>query len=171
MKYALTYGLISGVIVIAVMLAGIELGGQHSMAFGYLVMLVGLTLVFAGVKRYRDVEKGGVIGFRPAFMMGLGIAVVASIAYVAAFELYLAATDYTFMDGYVAAIRQQREAEGVAAAAIAIEMAEMEAMRGYFDNPLLRLPMVFLEIFPVGLLVALVSAALLRNPRLLPATR
>ena len=30
---------------------------------------------------------------------------------------------------------------------------------------------VFLEIFPVGLQVVLVSATLLRNPRLLPARR
>jgi hypothetical protein len=38
-----------------------------------------------------------------------------------------------------------------------------------YDNPLYRLPMTFAEIFPVGLLVTLVSAVLLRNPRFLPA--
>src|SRR3546814_12654255 len=32
-----------------------------------------------------------------------------------------------------------------------------------------RLPMTFVEIFPVGVLVSLVSAAVLRNPRVLPA--
>jgi hypothetical protein len=36
-------------------------------------------------------------------------------------------------------------------------------------NPLIRIPLTFAEIFPIGLLAALVSAALLRNPKVLPA--
>ncbi len=40
-----------------------------------------------------------------------------------------------------------------------------------YRNPLFRIPMTFIEIFPVGLLVALISAALLRNPKLLPDNR
>jgi hypothetical protein len=38
-----------------------------------------------------------------------------------------------------------------------------------YRDPLFRIPITFIEIFPVGLLVALVSAALLRNPKLMPA--
>ena len=45
----------------------------------------------------------------------------------------------------------------------------MRAMAEAYRNPLFRLPMTFVEIFPVGLLIALVSAGLLRNPRFLPA--
>ena len=38
-----------------------------------------------------------------------------------------------------------------------------------YENPLYRLPITFMEIFPVGLLVALFSAAILRNPKAFPA--
>ena len=173
MKYALTYGLLSGLVIIATMLVGITMTGQDnffsSELFGYLVMLVALTFIFVGVKRYRDVERGGVIKFVPALLMGLSIAAVAGLAYVVVWEIYLAATDYKFMDEYIAGILRAREAEGASAAAIAKEAASLEAMRVSYGNPLFRVPMTFLEIFPVGLLVALVSAALLRNPRVMPA--
>jgi len=175
MKYALTYGLLSGLVIIATMLSGILLGGQDSffssMWFGYLVMLVALTFIFVGVKRYRDIEHGGVIKFKPALVMGLGIAGVAAVAYIVVWESYLALTDYRFMDDYVAGILRARQAEGASAAAIAQEAASLESMRISYGNPLYRIPITFLEIFPVGLLVALFSASLLRNPNLLPATR
>ncbi|MEA3047469.1 MAG: hypothetical protein QOJ53_1801 [Sphingomonadales bacterium] len=171
MKYALVYGLLSGSVIAAVITAALVLGpeGTHSLWFGYLVMLVALTFIFVGVKRYRDVERGGVIKFLPAFGMGLAIAVVAGIAYVCVWEAYLAATGYRFMDEYIAAMIRHSQAEGASAAAIAAQVAEMESMRASYANPLFRLPLTFLEIFPVGLLVALISAALLRNPKLLPA--
>jgi len=34
-----------------------------------------------------------------------------------------------------------------------------------YANPLFRLPMTFAEIFPVGVLVSLISALVLRKPR------
>jgi hypothetical protein len=172
MKYALTYGLLSGFVIIVTMILGLALSGTGSFFssewFGYLVMLVALTFIFVGVKRYRDVERGGVIKFMPAFAMGLGIAVAAGVAYVTVWEIYLAMTDYKFMDEYIAGILRARQAAGATAEALAAETAKLESMRDSYANPLFRVPMTFLEIFPVGLLVSLVSAALLRNPKLMP---
>jgi hypothetical protein len=173
-KYALIYGLLSGLVIIVTMIAGIALSDTGSFFssewFGYLVMLVALTFIFVGVKRYRDVERGGVIRFGAAFAMGLAIAAAAGVAYVAVWEVYLAMTDYKFMDEYIAGILRARQAEGVSGAALAEQTAKLESMRISYANPLLRIPMTFLEIFPVGLLVALVSALLLRNPKVLAAT-
>lgn len=175
MKYALTFGSLSGLVIIATMLTGILLTDQENFFssewFGYLVMLVALSFIFIGVKRYRDIEHGGVVSFKAALLMGLSISAVAAIAYVIVWEIYLASTGYAFMDDYIAGIARARAAEGVAQAEIAKELASMEWMRVQYGNPLFRVPMTLLEIFPVGLLVSLVSAALLRNPRLLPATR
>lgn len=158
MRYTLVYGLLSGGIIILTMIAGFELTGPdsftHTLWYGYALMLVVLTFLFVGVKRYRDVECGGVIRFGRALLIGLGIAFVAGLAYVAIFEAYLAATHYRYLG------------EIVAGAHDAAERAQMESM--LFD-PLTRMSFVFLEIFPVGLLVALISAALLRNPKFLPA--
>ena len=123
MKYALIYGLLSGFVIIATMIAGIALSDTGSFFssewFGYLVMLVALTFIFVGVKRYRDVERGGVIKFMPAFAMGLGIAAAAGVAYVTVWEAYLAMTNYAFMDQYIAGVMRARQAQGLPAAAMA----------------------------------------------------
>ncbi|HEX7945687.1 MAG TPA: DUF4199 domain-containing protein [Phenylobacterium sp.] len=164
------YGAIAGFITIGVMIATIVLmGGHGSMILGYLEMLIAFSMIFVGVKRYRDTVCGGVVKFGPALLVGLGIAGVAGVAYVIGWEIYLAATHYTFMDQYAAAYIAGKRSVGVTGAALAAEIAKMDEMKAQYANPLYRLPMTFMEIVPVGLLVALASAGLLRNPRLLPA--
>ncbi len=170
----LIYGLISGLIIMTGMITGIVLadgqhGGSASMFVGYLIMLVALSSILVAVKQYRDRTLGGVIRFWPALLMGLGIAAVAGVAYVAVWEVYLAVTDYAFMEQYAANAIEAKRAAGATGAELEKAIAEMEAMKVQYANPLFRLPITFSEVFPVGLLIALVSAALLRNPRFLPA--
>ena len=176
MRYVFVYGLLSGLVIMAVLIAGLTLvphgegGFLHSVWFGYLVMLVALTFVFVAVKRYRDVERGGVIRFGRALLIGLATSGVAALAYVVIWEIYLAATDYAFMGEYVEAMLRQSEASGVTGSALAAQRAEWEALTvQYNSNPLVRVMFTFIEIAPAGLLVSLVSAALLRNPKFLPA--
>jgi Protein of unknown function (DUF4199) len=166
----LTYGLASGAVIIVGMLGAMKLEGGHgSVLTGYLIMLVALSVILIGVKQHRDRELGGVIKFTTAFLIGLGIAIAASVAYVAVWEAYLAMTHYTFMDDYTASMLAAKRAAGVTGAAYAKAVAEVEQMRRQYANPLYRLPETFIEIFPVGVLVALVSAGLLRNPKFFPA--
>jgi hypothetical protein len=73
------------------------------------------------------------------------------------------------MENYVAQMIEAERASGVTGAELDAFIAEMERMKRNYANPLFRLPMTFVEIFPVGLIIALVSAAVLRNPRVLPA--
>ena len=101
--------------------------------------------------------------------LGLGITLVASLIYVFVWELYLAYTDYSFMDTYTETVLEDKRAGGASAEELAQLAGEMESMKELYANPLFRLPMTFVEIFPVGVLVSLVSAALLRNSRFLPA--
>jgi hypothetical protein len=168
-RIILTYGLISGVVIIFGILGTMNLSGGHSLWLGYLIMLVALSSILVGVKQYRDRELGGTIKFGKALLMGLGIAIVASTAYMLIWEAYLALTHYTFMDQYINAMLTAKRAAGVTGAAYQKAVAEMETMRQQYANPLFRMPMTFMEIFPVGLLIALVSAALLRNTGFLPA--
>jgi hypothetical protein len=172
MRYSLVYGGLSGAVAISVLVFSLAFNlpnHSHSLWFGYLVMLVALSLIFVGVKRYRDVECGGVVTFGRAFAIGLGIALVAAVIYALGWELYLAVSGKDFMAEYTASILARMRADGAPPAAIAAKTAELRSMAEAYRNPLFRLPMTFVEIFPVGLVVTLVSAALLRNPRLLPA--
>jgi hypothetical protein len=173
---ALRYGAVSGAIVIAVIILGIMLaGGQghgHALSsqwLGYLVMIVALSMIFLAIRDYRNKTLGGVIKFLPAFGLGLLVATVAGVAYVIGWEIYLAATNYTFMETYVAQSIEAKRAAGVSAAELDAYAAQLNQIKEAYRNPLFRLPMTFAEIFPVGLLIALISAAILRNPRVLPA--
>jgi hypothetical protein len=172
MKYALIYGGIAGAIVVTIISATIALGlANHSSSIwvGYTIMLMALSLIFVGVKRYRDVECGGVIRFGRAVLLGLGMAAVAALIYATGWEIYLAVSGQDFMAEYSAGILDGMRAEGAPQAAIEAKAVEMRELAESYRNPLFRFPLTFVEIFPVGLLVALVSAALLRNPKLLPA--
>lgn len=168
----LTYGMISGAVIVAgiVITSSLGRGGHHdSVWLGYLIMLIALSTILMAVKSHRDRVLGGVIRFWPAFGMGLGIAVLAGVAYVGVWESYLAITHYDFADDYATKMLAAKRAAGVTGAAYAKAVAEMDAFRRQYANPLYRLPETFMEIFPVGVLVALVSAGLVRNPRFLPA--
>ena len=157
MKYALVYGLISGTLMILTMITGFALTGPdsftHTLWYGYLVILVALTFIFVGVKRYRDIEGGGVIRFGRALLIGLAIAVLASLTYVVIWEAYLAATGYRYLENMIAGAPP----------------ADRAKIEGMLLNPWVRLPFEFLEPFLPAPFIALLSAVLLRNPKFLPA--
>lgn len=141
------------------------------MLLGYTGMLVALSLIFVAVKRHRDRAQGGVIRFWPAFAMGLGISLVAGVFYVLAWEAALAVSGMDFGAKYAEMLLDQRRAAGAGAEELATYAAELQTFRVQYANPLYRIPMTFTEIVPVGVLVSLVSAALLRNPRFMPLRR
>jgi hypothetical protein len=170
----LKYGLIAGLVVAIPMNLMMVTMHDHAplawgMVFGYVTMLVALSAVFIAIKRYRDTELGGVIGFWPALALGLGISVIAGIIYSLAWELSLALTHMDFASAYANTLIAEKKAAGASAETIAQLTAEMDAFKVQYANPLFRMPMTFAEIFPVGVLVSLVSAALLRNSRFLAA--
>ena len=172
-RIILVYGAISGLIVILTMITGFTLsggqGGLSSEWFGYLVMLAALSLIFFGIKRYRDRELGGSITFGKGFLVGLGIALVAGIAYVMVWEVYLSVTDYEFVDIYRDNVIEAMEAAGATDEEIDTALDAMENFNVQYANPLFRIPITLLEILPLGLLIALISAGTLRNPNALPA--
>lgn len=173
-RYALIFGGLGGGLAIAGIIASLNLQATShldSVWFGYLIMLIALTLIFAGVKRYRDVECGGVIGFGRGFGVGLGIALVAAITYSAGWELHEAFSGYDYIADYSAGILAKMQSDDASEALIAAKAAELRELAMRYRDPLFRIPMTMVEILPVGLFVAIVSAALLRNPRLLPARR
>lgn len=172
-RIILIFGVAAGLIVavpMCLLVANAEPGSAATSHFtGYLIMLLALSLVFLGVKRLRDRELGGVIRFVPALLVGLGISAVASMIYVIGWEVTLAVTDFAFIDSYSNAAVEAARTKGQTAAEIEALIAQMAEFREQYANPFFRLPVTFIEIFPVGLLVSLISAALLRNSRFLPA--
>jgi hypothetical protein len=173
LSYGAGAGLIVGIPLFAITLAFKDHppSEQYGMLIGYSIMLVALSLVFVAVKRYRDVDLGGVISFWRALVLGLGVSVVAGVFYVIAWEATLAVAGGDFIGEYTRKYIAQQQAAGLAGEALAKLTREIEVFNAQYANPLFRLPMTFVEIFPVGVLVSLISAALLRNRNFLPAQR
>jgi hypothetical protein len=168
----LLYGGIGGAI-IGTMLFTVTVMGvleEGGMALGYTMMLIALSTIFLAIKRQRD-DQGGVIRFWPALMMGIGISAIAGLFYVVSWEAASAVAGGDFIGDYARNMIEAKRAAGASAAELARYTAEMETLKRQYANPLFRLPMTFAEIFPVGVLVSLVSAALLRNPRFLATRR
>jgi hypothetical protein len=173
-RFISLFGTLSGLIVaipmLVVMLAFppgklMDLGELY----GYLTMIVALTAVFLGIKRYRDKALGGAIKFGPALLVGLGISAVASVVYVLAWEVSLALSGFDFAESYSKFMVASARAKGLSPAELQKAVADAEAFVTMYKNPLYRMPLTFIEMFPVGVLISLISAALLRNNRLLPA--
>ena len=173
-KIVLTYGVISGVIIIGSILLSLAVSSSgeelHALEWlGYLIMIVAFSVIFIGIKRYRDQELGGVIKFGTALKLGLGITLVASVIYVLAWEINLMATGYSFIEDYAASVVEAREAEGLEGSDLEALKNEMEVLKERYNNPLFRLPITFSEIFPVGVLITLIAAGVLRNSNIMPA--
>jgi|SRR6185437_5867684 len=176
LRSILKYGAIAGLVV-----GGFELvtftvfSGmpplKYGMVIGYTTMLIALSTVFVGIRRHRDVDRGGVIGFWPALGVRLGDSLIAAISDVAAWEAVQAMTHMDFATSYANAIIASENAKRASAEALANLSADMAAFKVRYANPMYRLPMTYAEIFPVGVLVSLVSAGLLRNSQFLPARR
>jgi hypothetical protein len=173
-RYILRFGFIAGLIVVLPMLAmwlrvpadGKPPGG---MVESYLIMLVALSMVFVGIKQYRDRVQGGVIRFWGAFLLGLGISAVAGVLYVLGWEICMAFGKFDFAAWYAQAIVEGARAGGASPAQLAQASIEAREFLASYANPLVRMSYTFIEIFPVGVLVSLISAAILRNSRVLPA--
>ena len=172
-KIIIRNGLIAGGVVILSFIVGTMMMNVDSAAgflpelLGYLIMIIALSMIFVGIKQYRDKELGGVIRFGTAFKLGLGITLVASLIYIVGWEINLAVTDYSFMEEYTTHVIEEKQAEGLEGAALQAEVARMEEMKENYSKFWFRIPITFVEIFPVGLFVTLVSSFLLKNSRFL----
>ena len=163
-------GLVAGIPISGIAL-NLHIGGVWGMAVGYLFMLIAFSAIFLAIKRQRDEVQGGVIRFLPALAMGVGISIIAGILYALIWEAFTAMAHVDFGAAYARMMVNQAKAAGATGTALAKAVAEAAEFQRQYANPLYRLPMTFIEIFPVGVLVSLISAALLCNRRFMPARR
>jgi hypothetical protein len=169
-KTVLTFGLISGAILSAMMLITMpfhdEIGFDRSMVVGYTTMVLAFLLVFFGVRSYRDNVAGGTVRFGRAFAVGALIAGVASLCYVATWEVvYFGGIAPDYIPKYQAHILAKERAKGQTEEAIALKKAELDKFAEMYKNPVMNAAFTFLEPLPVALVIALVSAGVLSRRR------
>jgi len=162
-KRVLVFGLILGAILCVNMIYMVNLlytnpGFKSNDIVGYAAMVVIFSLIFFGVRNYRNQILAGTISFGKAFKTGALIALVASTIYVVVwlFSYYLFVPDY--LDKYISHVLKECTASNLAA-----KTREMENFREMYKNPLFVILITFSEILPIGLIVALVSALILKR--------
>lgn len=168
-KIVLTFGLISGAILSATMLLAIlfkdAIGFDRGEIIGYTSMVLAFLLVFFGVRSYRDNVAGGTVGFGRALAVGSLIALVASLCYVATWEVIYFTIAPDYLAKYQAHMLETARAGGASAEAIARKKAEMAHFAQLYRNPAINAAMTFLEPLPVALIMALVSAGALSRKK------
>lgn len=164
----LIYGAIAGLIVsISIAYTAIQCYNNQdfsgNMWLGYTFMLAAFAFVFVGVKNYRDQINGGSITFAKAFKLGILTTLFASTIYVVTWLIayYLFIPD--FMDKYTAHVINDAKASGLSAAALQQKIIEMDNFKVMYKSPVLVVLFTYMEIFPVGLLVSIVSALILKK--------
>lgn len=169
----LVFGTISGVIVstfmaVSMAIMGCAAGNEGdmtgSMVMGFTAMAVAFSFIFVGIKNFRDKQNGGTITFGKGFLLGVMISFVASTLYVItwAVEYHLFLPD--FMDKYAALQIKQLQQSGLTGKALEEGIRNVEGeMYSYKHNPFFFTLYTYLEIFPVGVIITLVSAAILRR--------
>ena len=165
------YGLISGILISAMMMLSISLFhdqigfGAAGLLVGYTTMILAFLLIYFGVRSYRDTIGGGTVRFGRALAIGVLIAAVSSVCYVATWEVMYFKFMPDFMDKYSAHEVEKARASGATEAQIAARKAEMDKFAEEYKNPLYNAAYTFMEPLPVGLIIALVSAGLLSRRR------
>jgi hypothetical protein len=166
-KTVLTFGLIAGAILSIMMLATApfmdRIGFDRGEVIGYTSMIVAFLLIFFGIRSYRDNVAGGSISFGRAFAVGALIAAVASVMYVATWQVVYYKITPDFVEKYQAHMLEKERASGATEAQLAAKRADFEKYAELYENPLFNVAITFLEPLPVALVIALISAGILRR--------
>jgi hypothetical protein len=166
-KTVLTFGVISGVIASLLMAATIpftdRIGFEHSYFVGYTNIVLSFLLVFFGIRSYRDHQSNGEITFTKGFAVGILITLISCVFYVATWEILYFHFLPGFMEKWSAHTVQKLTASGASAATIQAQIAQFKKYKEMYDNPFLNAAITFIEPFPIGLAITLISAAVLRR--------
>ncbi len=166
-KTILVFGVISGALSSLMMLATVpflnKIGFDRGEVIGYTAIVLSFLLVFFGIRSYRDNVGNGQITFGKAFAVGIGITLISCVFYVVTWEVLYFTVLHGFMDKYAAYLVEKLKASGASAAAIQAQVQQLKKYKELYENPLFNAAMTFIEPFPVGLVITLISSAVLKK--------
>lgn len=168
-KTVLTFGLMSGVLAAALMVATIPFVLSHEMkrgeVIGYTGIVLSSLLIFFGVRSYRDKTGGGRLSFGRGLAVGALISVVSAACYVATWETLYFGLIPDLGDHVAACMVERERASGASDREILEATRRAQSFKKLYDNPAISVALTFIEPLPIGLAIAAISAAILRQPR------
>ncbi len=143
-KVVITFGLIAAAIIVGVMFAVFPLWKSKVITFengdwvGFTSMFIALSMIFFGIKSYRDNYLSGKISFGKGLQVGVLIALIASLGYAIGWEFYLKLLAPDFITQYAAFSIDKAKTSGVGADQLQKLITQMDDMKEMYKNPLLR---------------------------------
>ena len=166
-KTVITFGLLSGAVASLMMVATIpfhdQIGFDRGIYVGYTTLVLSFMLVFFGVRSYRDNVGGGQISFGKGFKVGILITLLSCMCYVLTWQVLYRTVASDYGEKYSAHVLEKAKKEGASEAELQKQAAEMKKFWEMYQNPLVNVAFTFMEPLPVGLLITLISAAVLRT--------
>ena len=167
-KTSLVFGLLSGAVASSMMLLTLPFQdrlahGNGALILGYTTIVLSFLFVYFGVRSFRERQPGGALTFTRAFGVGLAITLISCACYVGTWEFIYFKLAPDFVDKYAAHQIEKVRASGAPQAKIDETARQMADFKVMYNKPLMNVAITFLEPFPVGLLVTVVSAAVLRR--------
>ena len=129
---------------------------------GYASMIVCMVFVFLGIREYRNVELNGNMTFSQALGMGVLVALVPALAFGAYDLLYILYLNPDFNETYFAHYLDEMKAS-MSLADFEIAKKDLEAQKEFWDNSFLQFTVMFLTVFVIGFIAALISSSILRT--------
>ncbi len=174
-KTVLTWGLIGGVVISALMLGSIpfarKIGFDKAEFVGYTIMVAAFLMVFFGIRSYRENVGGGTISFGRAFAVGALITLITSVCYVVTWEIMYFKFMPNFMNDYANYLVEKMRAAGASQQVIDAKLQQMKQFKQMYDKPFVNAAMTFVEPLPVGLVITLISSLILRKKGMAPRRR
>lgn len=176
-KVIFVFGLIAGItvsilnLIIMTLCNSGKINIDHGDIFGYGGIVIGLSMIFFGIKSYRNNYQNGVIKFGKALLVGFLISLIASVTWAAVSEVFYQIdpeTTEAFMDKY--GEYQLIELQKIGAPQVEIDAVIKESadMKEMHKNPIARFVMSLAILMP-GIMIALISAAILKKSEVVPA--
>jgi hypothetical protein len=166
-KTVLTFGLISGAVSAAMMLLTVpfadKIGFDKGEILGYTTIVLSALLVFFGIRSYRENAGGGRLTFGRGVAVGVLIALISSACYVATWEIVYYKLMPDFAEKYSAHMVERAKASGASQQKMDQVVQQAAQFKQMYDNPAINVALTFAEVFPIGLVVTLVSAGILRK--------
>ena len=166
-KTVLTFGLISGAISAVMMVATTpfadRIGFNKAEIIGYTTIVLSALLIFLGIRSYRENVTSGRITFVRGFAVGILITLLSNVLYVATWEILYYKWLPDFPDKYAAYTIERAKAAGANQVALDKKLQEAKQFKEMYKNPAINVALTFMEVFPIGLGVTLLSAAVLRR--------
>jgi amino acid transporter len=164
-KNVLIFGLVLGTILCINMIYMVNLcytnpDFKGNDVVGYTALVVVFSLTFFGIRNYRNKELNGEISFGKAFKTGVLIAFAGSTMYVVVWLFYYYLFVPDFIDVFIPHVLKETSPADLPA-----KTKEMANFKEMYKNPVFVVLITYSEVFPIGLIVALVSALVLKRKK------